>query len=220
VTDKPELQLTLKDDHSSLVLSQARAGLVARGRKDAALLVEVPSWDLPRLPLSQLRQRADAGDFLAQDELGDRYREGCGVPQDPVEAVGWYRKAAEQGNLYAFYSLGGMYERGEGVPQSLSEALRCYCKSTDDDLYGDWDPDAVTNMWLGAAELGDAKAQYLYGHRQVFYGDFGGDSKYKQQRYEEGARWLRKAAEQGYTAAQKELGRLYEDGKVNPLGID
>ena len=34
---------------------------------------------------------------MAQTNLGNRYRNGEGVPQDYKEAVKWYRLAAEQG---------------------------------------------------------------------------------------------------------------------------
>ena len=37
------------------------------------------------------------------------------VPQDPAEAVKWYRKAAEQGNASAQFNLGVRYDYGEGV---------------------------------------------------------------------------------------------------------
>lgn len=39
MTDKPELQITRKDDDSSLTISKARSGLIARGIRDAEALV-------------------------------------------------------------------------------------------------------------------------------------------------------------------------------------
>ena len=44
---------------------------------------------------------AEAGDEVAQYNLGVMYDNGLGVPQDPKEAVKWYRLAAEQGDVDA-----------------------------------------------------------------------------------------------------------------------
>ena len=49
---------------------------------------------------------------------------GQGVPQDDVEAAGWYRKAAEQGHAFAQIRLGDMYADGRGVPQDDVEAYK------------------------------------------------------------------------------------------------
>lgn len=62
------------------------------------------------------RSLADRGDRRAQGSLGDMYRKGYGVAQDPVEAVNWYRRAAEQGSAHAQDGLGVMYRDGLGVP--------------------------------------------------------------------------------------------------------
>ena len=72
--------------------------------------------------LADLHARADAGEATAQHALGFLYRDGLGVPQDHVEAAGWYRQAAEQGHATAQHALGVMYYDGLGVPQDHVEA--------------------------------------------------------------------------------------------------
>ena len=42
-------------------------------------------------------KKAEAGDAVAQSNLGYRYYFGIGVTQDYKEAVKWYRKSAEHG---------------------------------------------------------------------------------------------------------------------------
>ena len=69
---------------------------------------------------------AAKGDPEAQCNLGDMYLYGEGVPEDPTEAVRWYRLAAEQGFAMAQFNLGGMYMSGEGVPEDDTEAVRWY----------------------------------------------------------------------------------------------
>ena len=73
--------------------------------------------------IEQLRSAAEQGDASAQFNLGLKYYNGEGVPQDYQEAVKWYRLAAEQGDASAQGSLGAMYYIGEGVPKDDVEAV-------------------------------------------------------------------------------------------------
>ena len=82
------------------------------------------------------------GDARAQNNLAGMYDVGVGVPQDPVEAVRWYRRAGEQGLVWAQLNLAHMYREGLGVLQNHSEAVRWYRK---------------------AAEQGDSYAQFYLG---------------------------------------------------------
>ena len=51
------------------------------------------------------------------------YNKGIGVPENNVEALGWYHKAAEQGIAIAQFNLGIMYDKGIGVPENNVEAF-------------------------------------------------------------------------------------------------
>ena len=62
---------------------------------------------------------AEAGDALAQLNLGLAYFNGDGVPQDYKEAAKRYRAAAEQGLAAAQFNLGVVYGRGDGVLQNF-----------------------------------------------------------------------------------------------------
>jgi len=73
-----------------------------------------------------LKTRAAQGEAEAQNNLGLRYYQGQGVPQDYAEALKWFRLAAAQGNASAQTSLGVMYSQGNGVPQDYAEALKWY----------------------------------------------------------------------------------------------
>ncbi len=74
----------------------------------------------------ELRPLAEQGDANAQNNLGNMYDYGQGVPRDDAKAVKWYRKAAEQGNAGAQYNLGVMYGNGQGVPQDYAQAHMWY----------------------------------------------------------------------------------------------
>ena len=60
---------------------------------------------------------AEQGHADAQNNLGEMYSKGQGVPQDYAEAVRWYRLAAEQGYAPAQNNLGAAYQLGDGVLQ-------------------------------------------------------------------------------------------------------
>jgi len=80
---------------------------------------------------AETKGKAEAGDAIAQYNLGVMYRKGQGVEQDFKEAVKWYQKAADQGYAPAQHNLGVMYENGQGVEQDCEEAVRWYQKSAD-----------------------------------------------------------------------------------------
>lgn len=74
--------------------------------------------------LAVQREGAEAGDPRAAFHLGVRYREGQGVPRDPVEAARWFTLAAENGVPEAQYNLALMLFRGDGVPRQPYQALQ------------------------------------------------------------------------------------------------
>jgi TPR repeat protein len=128
------------------------------------------------------QQLANAGDAIAQCNLGWCYANGKGVPQDYGKAEEWYCKAAEQGNVYAQSNLGACYETGKGVLQDNAKAVEWYRK---------------------AAEQGNAIAQNSMG---LCYANGRGvphDAV-------KAAEWYRKAAEQGNEEAIKALEENFE----------
>ena len=132
MNDEPQLHITVRHSDSVLILSPARSGLVARGRKDAAALAEraCPQSEEEGL-FEKTRRLAEQGDAGAQSYLGYMYRSGLGVEQDYAEAVKWYRKAADQGDGDAQCNLGVMYCSGLGVEQDYAEAVKWYRKAAD-----------------------------------------------------------------------------------------
>jgi uncharacterized protein len=70
------------------------------------------------------RPLAEAGDPIAQFNLGLLYLDGHGVPQSPAEAASWFRRAAEQDYVPAQHNLGAMYGTGQGVKRDLIQAYK------------------------------------------------------------------------------------------------
>ncbi len=89
-------------------------GLAAAQRGDYATALR--EW----LPL------AEKGDATAQYNLGIMYENGWGVPQDPAQAVQWYREAAKSGDIRVILHLATMYSLGKGVPTEFVRAYMFY----------------------------------------------------------------------------------------------
>ncbi|MBI5252019.1 MAG: SEL1-like repeat protein, partial [Desulfomonile tiedjei] len=138
----------------------------------------------PSDDLNELLKRAKKNDPKAQNDLGDLYFYGRGVPTDYTEAVKWYRKAADQGYARAQADLGDMYYSGKGVPKNYEQALEWYRRS------------AAQGYARGQADVGD-----LYYNGQGLPKDYG-----------EALQWYRKAADQGYARAQQKIGDIYYHG--------
>jgi len=72
--------------------------------------------------IADLRKLADQGDADAQWQMGIRYHDGEGVPEDDSRAVEWFQRAADQGNVASQGALGAYYWKGRGVTPDLSKA--------------------------------------------------------------------------------------------------
>ena len=95
-------------------------------------------WKPEDIP--QLKRDAEAGDAIAQYNLGLCYANGNGVEVDLSETVRWLRKAAEQGLPQAQFNLGMCLSRGVGVEKNVVEGT----------------------MWLNsAAQQGHAEAERI-----------------------------------------------------------
>ena len=129
---------------------------------------------------AMLRPVAESGYADAQNNLGDCYYYGHGVPQDYTKAVEWFQKAANQGNASAQYNLGFCYEKGRGVQQDYTKAVEWYKK---------------------AANQGQVNAQYNLGHCYEY-------GLGVQKNIAQAIKWYRKASQQGNEAAGAALKRL------------
>ena len=164
-----------------------------------------------------VRQAADQGYAVAQDNLGDLYYSGQGVGQDYAEAAKWYRKAADQGYAAAQTSLGKLYYSGQGVGQDYAEAVKLVRQAADQgyavaqdnlgDLY--YSGQGVTQDYAEAAKWYRKAADQGYAVAQVSLGDFYSNGKGEKQNFVEAVKWYRKAADQGNGLAQLYLGHRY-----------
>lgn len=175
--------------------------------------------------LKEIREKANAGDALAQWVVGIEYKMGGSwVAQSYECAVQWFRKAAEQGHARAQRHLGLAYLHGTGVSEDHAQAVMWFRKAADGG-----NSDAYCNLGLAyenglgvpqdyaqavewyrkGAEHGDQVAQNNLG---VMY-DWGRGVPEDEQ---EAASWFRKAADQGDATAQSNLALAYSTGRGVP----
>lgn len=116
---------------------------------------------------------AELGSPVETYNLGVRYAQGDGVPQNWARAVECYRKAADMGLAESQVNLGMCYAEGKGIAQDYTEALRWFRK---------------------AAAQGDSGGCFKLG---IMYANGWG----VKQDYDEAFTWVNRAAEKGNAEA-------------------
>lgn len=86
--------------------------------------VEARWGDIRDYPLAATlyRQATELGFGGSQNNLGDLYEDGLGVPKSDVMAAYWYARAAERGEPTAYMSLATLFARTAEDEVMLSEA--------------------------------------------------------------------------------------------------
>jgi TPR repeat protein len=142
-----------------------------------------------------LTRRANAGDPVAQHELGIRYLTGIGVDADTVRAAFWIKKAADQNVTPARFNMAILCYHGWGIP---------------------WNPFESHRYFLSAAELDMPEAQYAVAVSFV-------ENLIMPEDWAEGHRWMKKASDAGYKPAtevlktfEQKLAGLAADSAVRP----
>lgn len=168
-----------------------------------------------------IQTAANQGRRMAQAMLGEAYRRGYAVVEDPVLSFNWYRRAAEQGDSLAQFQLGLAYQDGRGVEQDYQAAAHWYAQAAalgDRDamnnlgaLYsrgqtGKADPALAAKLYRQASDLGNSKASY---NLAIAYAQ--GDGVPRD--LAESARLYRLSAEGGFAQAQLEVADNYENGR-------
>lgn len=117
------------------LLAQRRSSPVFRDSETTRIPLVLPSTlDFQLLEAFVLLQKANAGEPLAQHELGLRYLFGKGFPLDTVKAAQWIQKAADQHLPIADYNLGILYMQGCGVPWNPFEAFKHFYAAARDEM--------------------------------------------------------------------------------------
>jgi len=110
---------------------------------------------------------AEGGNPEAQNNVGQIYERGLGLPPDYAVAAQWYRKASEQGFSQAQINLGNLYEKGLGVERDPTAAINWYRRASgikDDTVVF---ASAVQTTQASQAELQQLRAQVAAAEQQA-----------------------------------------------------
>jgi TPR repeat protein len=153
--------------------------------------------------------------------LGDKHREGLGVPQDFKKAAELYLRGTKAGCPYCQANLAVCYLKGEGRPQDVRTGIALLELSAEKGVVHAMttlghifkkgqgvspDMSRATHWYLRAAQKGDPVAQNCLGS---MYSEGEGVV----QNHTEAAQWFQRAATQGYPPAQYNLAQAYFSGQ-------
>jgi Sel1 repeat len=96
--------------------------------------------------LARTLNRARAGDIAAQYNMGLRFADGNGVPQNYALAMTWFMKASEGGNPEGQLKLVLGYINGIGVPRDEHQALMWLKRAANSG--NTWAERALSNLYL------------------------------------------------------------------------
>jgi TPR repeat protein len=167
---------------------------------------------------------AELGHASAQNELGNLYAGGRGVPENDETAFHWWRSAAEQGHVKAQCKVADCYRNGIGIERDIDKAVECYRKAAENGhagacsslatLYEDGDgvpqdSEEALSWRKKAAEAGDWGTAKLLGCRyRLGKGVTRDDSQ--------AAKWFKIAADRGDSMSQERLGWM----PLNGVGVE
>ena len=170
--------------------------------------------------ITQLQEKAEAGDAEAQYQLGKAYETGEGVSKYLSTARYWYEKAALQKNIAAQERLKKIYCHDYDnitIDSALEKLLEDAADKQDseaicalDKINPNYDDPKNKENTLGrlkkSAMRGNPKSQYELGNRHA---SIGGGVAYDKA---EAVKWWLAAAKQGHIDAARKMGDAYRDG--------
>jgi hypothetical protein len=111
------MQLLKQAAENGHVLAMFHLGLYMRhDAKTAQEYEEAARW------YRRAAETGGSGFAGAQNNFGDMFENGEGVPKSAADAVYWYTRSALQGEPTAYLSLGSCFAEGIGVKKDLVEA--------------------------------------------------------------------------------------------------
>jgi hypothetical protein len=99
---------------------RAPENVVTASREEVISAIQEPVQDTD---VNRTLNQANAGAVTAQYEMGLRYANGEGVPQNYQDAMTWFAKASDAGNAKAQWKLALGYLEGIGVPRDERQAI-------------------------------------------------------------------------------------------------
>jgi len=119
-----------KGMHVACGKKQLKSRSMSYEQRNTCCLCRTPlNYEGSKEDIEQLRFWVERGKGWSMASLGDNYKQGLGVPQDPKRAFELYRMAVEVGEFGALYSLGVMYYNGEGTERDDPKAKELFMRA-------------------------------------------------------------------------------------------
>lgn len=170
---------------------------------------------------------ADNGDYEGQWRLGHCYEYGIGVDKNLNLAFEFYKQASEKGSSEGQWRLGQCYRYARGVEKNIKEALIWYKKAADQghkkaenayqwlnrtsEIYNDGCYHIQNKSYEKAYNIFRSISMDPYGQNGIAfcyaYGFF------VEKNLDKASYWFLKAARQGLSIAQFNIGNCYYHGK-------
>lgn len=179
----------------------------------------IPLYD--RIAYYWLKKAASLGTTEVRSLLAYFYEEGIGIEIDFPKALQLYQQVALEGYTPAYLSLAKFYQRGWGTLQDLPKARFWLQKAMQNNIEGaqelahevfedgmgiEIDENASSQLLTYAVDSNVPAANFIQGKRYLE-----GSARYpKDSQY--GIDLIKKAANQSYVLAQREMGIIYENG--------
>ncbi|WP_278542021.1 tetratricopeptide repeat protein [Oxalobacter formigenes] len=167
------------------------------------------------------QKAAEAGLAVAQFNVGLMYQYGKGVSKDMAKAVEWFKKAAEQNDTNAQMKMGYLTVKGIGTEKNYKEAMRWFRRAAENGDKGAFvDIGIMYSKGDGVKkDLNHAVQYYILGAHngdaaQALLGNAYSDGKGIEQDTDKAMYWYKQAAKNGSIEAMKELGYIYESGRL------
>jgi len=174
------------------------------------------------MDIKELTELAESGDPVAQNSLGEMYRDGNGVKKSKKNAIIWFEKAAEAGNSDAQCNLGDEYISDFSDEERLDAAEKLFKSAAEQNNPRGWiglaqlenrneiyDSDKIFVLTMKAAEL-----DYPPAMRSIGWYYENGDGV--DQSFEKAMEWYSRAADGGDGESMYAIGELY----LNGSGVD
>jgi len=171
------------EDLAGKIVPVSKFNAKTRQYEPLDLVLTEPSYNKIDPKLVKL---AESGNPAAQWRVGEQYYEGEKVRRNYGEAAKWWVKAADQGYISAQLKLSECYLSGKGVPLDRKKGVK------------------MLQLILEKSEMDYYKAVAMYRLAYCCFNGFGIPKN-----IDEGAKWLRKSAETGFSTAQHDLGNAY-----------
>ena len=228
MANKNESGLQHVPGRAALSVHSRAAGIIARGRRDAADAAANPHYleAIAAYSAGNFASAAQESFQLAagtkspaesQYVLSTMYDEGEGVPQDDAQSAHWERKAAEQGHAYAQANLSFRYYTAGNFADAFAWCQRAAYSQLP------WAQYNLGLMYRRKEGVAQSNAEAAHWYRLAAARNFAATQQKLAELYYTGqgvaldfaqaAAWYRKAADGGNAGAQFQLGHLYDLGQ-------